>query len=168
MMGKEGGGETVGSGEEAVLWGDAGKGFERFLGEGTAALVVGESVHSNEGDGCDGIRTGRRRILKGLAADVEAAHGRGVARTMEAAGYFGIAVAGHGKIHCFLRRGKVTRVEGGFVGVEKRQNAENLIVERAFQSGAADAMAETAGFAPDFLQHAVERFQGEVAATCAE
>src|SRR6266446_5505274 len=69
MMGEQGGGETVGGGEEAVLWGDAGEGFERFLGEGTAAAFVGESVHANEGDGCDGIRTGRRRILKGFAPD---------------------------------------------------------------------------------------------------
>src|SRR5439155_19130700 len=129
MMGEEGGGETVGGGEQAVLWGNAGEGFERFLGEGTAALVVGEGVHSNEGDGCDGIRTGGRRILKGLAADVEGAHGRGVARAIEEGASFGVAVAVHGKIRCFLRGGEVTRVEGGFVGVEKRQNAENLIVE---------------------------------------
>ena len=33
MTGKERGGEAVGCSEEAVLWGDAGESFERFLGE---------------------------------------------------------------------------------------------------------------------------------------
>jgi len=33
VIGKERGGEAVGGGEEAVLRGDAGEGFESFLGE---------------------------------------------------------------------------------------------------------------------------------------
>jgi hypothetical protein len=41
------------------LRGDAGEGFERFLGEGVEAIVAGEGVHSNECDGGDGIRAGR-------------------------------------------------------------------------------------------------------------
>jgi len=42
-----------------------------------------------------------------------------------------------------------------------------LIVERAFEGGAADAVAEAASFAPDFSQDAVECFQGEGAGSCA-
>src|SRR5712664_3555499 len=74
MMCEHGCGEAVGRGEEAVLRGDAGEGFERFLGEGAVPIVAGESVHANQSDGSDGIRAGRGGILKGLAADVEAAH----------------------------------------------------------------------------------------------
>src|SRR5260370_23409019 len=44
MMGEERGSEAVGGGEEAVLWGDAREGFERFLGEGIVAVVAGEGV----------------------------------------------------------------------------------------------------------------------------
>jgi hypothetical protein len=39
-----------------------------------------------------------------------------------------------------------------------------LIVERAFESWAADAVAKAAGFAPDFFQHAIECFHSEGAA----
>ena len=77
VMREERGGEAVGGGEEAVLRGDAGESFERFLGEDAVAFVAGEGVHSNQGDGGDGIGAGRGGILKGLAADVEATHGRG-------------------------------------------------------------------------------------------
>src|SRR5712664_844807 len=155
MMGEERGGEAVGGGEEAVLRGDAGEGFERFLGEGAVAVVAGEGVHSNQGDGGDGIRAGSWGILKGLAADVEAAHGGGVGGTIEEAATLGVAVAGDGEVHGFLRGGEITGIERGFVGVEKREDAENLVVERAFESGAADSVAEAAGFASDFFQHEV-------------
>ena len=67
-----------------------------------------------------------------------------------------------------MRGVKIAGIERGFVGVEKRENAENLIVERAFEGGAADAVAEAAGFAPDFFQHAVESLQGDSATACAE
>ena len=139
-----------------------------FSGEVVVAVVAGEGVHSNERDGGDGIGAGRGGILEGLAADVEAAHGRGVGGAIEEAAGFGVAVAGDGEIHGFLRGGEVARIERGFVGVEKREDAEDLIVERAFERGAADAVAEAAGFAPDFFQHAVERFQREGAAVRAE
>src|SRR2546421_11877899 len=66
VMSKESGGQAVGGGEEAVLGGDASEGFERFFGEGVVAVFAGECVHSNEGDGGDGISAGRRGILKGL------------------------------------------------------------------------------------------------------
>jgi len=59
MMGEERGSETVCGGEEAVLRSDAGKGFERFLGESAVAIVAGEGMHSNQGDGGDGIGAGR-------------------------------------------------------------------------------------------------------------
>ena len=59
MMGEKRGSETVCGGEEAVLRSDAGKGFERFLGESAVAIVACEGVHSNEGDGSDGIGAGR-------------------------------------------------------------------------------------------------------------
>src|SRR5882724_641760 len=82
VMREERGGKAVGGCEEAVLRGDAGKGFERFLSEGAVAFVSGEGVHSNQGDGGDGIGAGRGRILKGLATDVEATHGSGVGGTI--------------------------------------------------------------------------------------
>src|SRR5712692_459550 len=75
MICEERGGKAVGGGEETVLGGDAGEGFESFLRESVVAVVAGESVHSNQGNSGDGIRAGRRGILKGLAADVEATHG---------------------------------------------------------------------------------------------
>src|SRR6267143_1270517 len=164
MIREKRGGEAVGGGEEAVLRGDAGEGFERFLGEGAVAIVADEGVHANQGDGGNGIGAGRGRILKGLAADVEAAHGGGVGRAVEEAAAFSVAVAGDREVHGFLCSVKIAGIERGLIGVEERENAEDLIVERAFESGAADAMAETAGFAPDFFQHVVECFQGEGAA----
>src|SRR6267143_626482 len=90
MVGEEGGGQTVGGGEKTVLGGDAGEGFKRFLREGAVAVVAGEGVHSNEGDGGDGIGAGRGGILKGFAADVEAAHGCSVGRAIEEAAAFGV------------------------------------------------------------------------------
>jgi len=51
-------------------------------------------VHSNEGDGGDRIRAGRWGILKGLAANIEAAHECSVGRTIEEAAAFGVAVGG--------------------------------------------------------------------------
>ena len=70
MMGKERGGKAVGGGEEAILRRDSGEGFKSFLGEGAVAIVASESVHSNQGDGGDGVGTGRGRILERLAANV--------------------------------------------------------------------------------------------------
>ncbi len=58
MMREERGGEAVSGGEKAVLWGDAGENFERFLSEGAVAIVAGEGMHSNQGDGSDGIGAG--------------------------------------------------------------------------------------------------------------
>jgi len=64
-----------------------------------------------------------------------------------------------------LRGAEVARIECGFVSVEKCENTEDLIVERAFESGTADAMAEAAGFGPDFFQHAVHRLKRKCPAT---
>src|SRR6267378_195820 len=94
MIREKRGSEAVGGGEEAVLRGDASEGFERFLGEGAVAFVAGEGVHSNEGDGGYGIGAGRGGILKGLAANIEAAHRCSVGRAIEEATAFGVAVAG--------------------------------------------------------------------------
>ena len=168
VMGEEGGGQAICGSEKTVLGDDAGEGFQSFFGEVVVTVVAGEGVPSNQGDSGDGIGAGGRRILEGLAADVEAAHGCSVGRAIEEASTFGVAVAGDGEVHGFLRGVEVARIEGGFVSVEKREDAGDLIVERAFESGAAYAVAEAAGFAPDFFQHAVEGFQGEAAAGCAE
>src|SRR5713101_4359281 len=99
MMGKKSGGEAVGGGEEAILGSDAGEGLKCFLREGAIAIVAGEGVHANEGNGSDGICAGGGRILKRLAANVEAAHGRGVGRTIEEAATYGVAVAFDRQIH---------------------------------------------------------------------
>ena len=167
-MGEQGGSEAVSGGEEAVLWGDAGEGFKRFLGEGVVALVPGEGVHANQGDSGDGIGARRGGILKGLTADVEATHGGGIVETIEEAAGFSVAVAGDGEVHRFLRSGEIARIECGFVGVQERENAENLVVERAFERGAPDSMVKAARFTAHFLQHAIESFQGEGAGAGAE
>ena len=132
VMGKKSGGQAVGGGEEAVLGSDAGEGFQRFLREGAIAIVTGEGVHANEGDGGDGIGARGGRILKRLAANVEAAHGRGIGRTIEEAATYGVAVASDAKVHRFLGGREIAGIECGFVGVEKGEDAEDLIVERAF------------------------------------
>src|SRR5205814_8457033 len=59
------------------------------------------------------------------------------------------------------RGAEIAGIESGFVGVEEREDAEDLVVERAFKNGPADAMAETAPFSPGFFQHAIESFQGK-------
>jgi len=80
VMREERGGEAVGGGEEAVLRAMPAKASSVFLGEDAVAFVAGEGVHSNQGDGGDGIGAGRGGILKGLRPYVEAAHGGGVGR----------------------------------------------------------------------------------------
>jgi len=129
VMREECGSEAVGGGEETILRGDAGEGFECFLREGTIAVVAGEGVEANERDGGDGIGTGRRGILKRLAADVEAAHGRGVGSTIEETAILGVAVPGYGEVRRAQGGFKVSRLERGFIGIEQGENAENLIVE---------------------------------------
>lgn len=47
MVGEESSRQAVGCGEEAILRGDTGEGFESFLGEHAVAVVAGEGVHSN-------------------------------------------------------------------------------------------------------------------------
>ena len=101
MMREERGSEAVSGGEEAVLRSDAREGFKRFLGEGIVAVVAGEGVHSNQGDGGNGIGAGRGGVLEGFAADIEATHGRGIVGTIKEAAAFGVAVSGDGKIHRF-------------------------------------------------------------------
>ena len=120
VMGEERGSEAVGGGEEAILRGNAGKSFKCFLGEGVVAIIAGESVHANQGDGGDGIGARRGRILKGLAADIQAAQGGGVRGAIEEAATVGVTVACDGEVHGFLRGIEIARVESGFVGVEKR------------------------------------------------
>lgn len=119
MIGEEYGGEAVGGGEEAVLRGDSGESLKSFLGEDVVAFVTGKGVHSNEGDGGDGISAGCGGILEGFAADIEAAHGRGVGGTIEEAAALGVAVAGDDEVHGFLRGLEIARIERGFVGVEE-------------------------------------------------
>src|SRR5216684_8690395 len=106
-MGEKRGGEAIGSGEEAVLGSDTSEGLQRFLREGAIAIVAGEGVHANQRDGGDGIGAGGGRILKRLAANVEAAHGRGVGRTIEEAATYGVAVASDAKVHRFLGGGEI-------------------------------------------------------------
>src|SRR5450631_4723738 len=83
VMTEECGGESVGGGEKTVLRRDGCEGFESFLRGEAVTVVSGESVKANQRDGPDGISAGRGRILKRLAANVEAAHGRGVAGAIE-------------------------------------------------------------------------------------
>src|SRR2546430_16750392 len=83
MMGEKRGSETVCGGEEAVLRCDAGEGLESFLGEGAVTIVACEGVHSNQGDGGDGIGAGHRGILERLTAHIKTTPGRGVTRAVK-------------------------------------------------------------------------------------
>src|SRR5260370_4295239 len=148
-MSEKCGGKAVGGGEETILWCDACEGFERFLCKGVIPSLTGEGVQADQGDGGDRVCTGRWRILKGFAAHVEAAHGCGVGGTVEESAAFGVAVPGDGEIHRLLCGVEIARLQSGFVGIEKRQDAEDLIVERAIERGDAEAGAEAAGFATD-------------------
>src|SRR5260370_40914006 len=94
VMGEERGSEAVGSGEKAVLRGDAGESFKCFLGEGVVGGVAGEGVHSNQGNGGDGIGAGRRGILVGLAAVVEAAPRAGGRRACKDTASCDVTLAG--------------------------------------------------------------------------
>ena len=123
-----------------------------------------EPVENNCGDG---IRARRRRILKRLAADIEAAHGRGIFRAIEEAAAFRIAEAFDGELHGALGDIKVAAVERRFVGIEQRSRSEDLIVERAFKTRPADAMQKAFRRVPGFGEDAVERFQRELAAIAA-
>ena len=67
-----------------------------------------------------------------------------------------------------MRGGEIAGVKGGFVSVKQREDAEHLIVERAFESGAADAVAEAVGFAPGLAQHAVKGFESKGATVLAD
>src|SRR5258706_15923826 len=133
MMGVERGSQAVGGGEEAVLRGDSGEGFEGFLGEGAVAGVTYETVHANQRDGGDGIGAGRGGTLEGCAANVEAAHRGRVGGTIEKAASFSVAVAGDGEVHGLLRGGKMAGSERGFLGIEKSEGAEDVGGERAFE-----------------------------------
>src|SRR5437899_1922067 len=66
-----------------------------------------------------------------------------------------------GEVHGALGGAEIFCVEGGFVSIEERQHAENLVVERAAQSRAADAVRKAVFLAPGFAQHAIDRFQGK-------
>src|SRR5258708_36183415 len=129
MMSKERRREAVGGSKEAVLRGDACKGFERLLRAGVIAFVAGERVEAYQRDRGDGIGAGRRGILKGFAAYIQAAHGSGVRATIEETAVLGVPVAGYGERQRAHRGFKISRLERGLVGVEEPDNAENLIVE---------------------------------------
>ena len=168
MARRECGGEAVGGGEEAILRGDAGEGLQGFLREGGVAGVVSVRMHAEESHHRHRIGAGGGGILEGLAADIEAAEGRGIGGAVEEAAGFGVTVAFDGEIEGALGGAEIAGVERGLVSIEQREDARDLIVERTVERGAADAVAEAAVFAPDFFQHAVERLQGEGSAALAD
>src|SRR6266436_10358907 len=65
VMREERGREAVGGSKEAVLRGDACKGFERLLRAGVIAVVAYEGVEAYKRDRRNGIGAGRGGILKG-------------------------------------------------------------------------------------------------------
>src|ERR1700722_307880 len=77
--------QAIRRGKHPILRRDAGKRFEGFLRKVVIALIAGEGMHAKQGNGRGGIRSRRRRILKRLAANVEAAQGGGVRRPVEKA-----------------------------------------------------------------------------------
>src|SRR5258708_9996719 len=93
MMSKERRCEAVGGSKEAVLRGDARKGFERFLRAGVIAVVAREGVEAYQRDRGDGIGAGRGGILKGLSAHIAAAHRSSVRGTIKETTVLGVAVA---------------------------------------------------------------------------
>ena len=62
---------------------------------------------------------------------------------------------------------KVTRIERGFPGIEQRGDREHLIVERAIEARAADAVQKTLRGIPGLGEKPVERLQRECAAILA-
>src|SRR5258707_8674569 len=65
--------QTIGGGEEPILWRDSREGFQRFLGEIVVTLVSSVSVHADERDNRCGVCARGGRILEGLAAYVQPA-----------------------------------------------------------------------------------------------
>src|SRR6185437_12111866 len=159
-------GEAVGGRENSVLRSDAREGFEGALGPIAEERVAGEGVEAFEDDGGDGICAGSGRILKILAAHVEAADGRRVGGAVEEAAILRVTIFFDGDTHGEFGDGEVFAVERGFVRVKERGGHENLIVEQAGDFFAAEAMPETGALVPGFGEDAVESFQREGAAIC--
>ena len=126
-----------------------------------------KAIQAVENDRRDGIGAGRGRILHRLAANFQAAHGRGVFCAIEKSAAFGIAVTHYRETHGALGDFEIAEIERRFIGIEQRGGHENLIVERAFEARAADAMQKPFRFVPSFGEDAVERLEGECAAIVA-
>src|ERR1700741_363619 len=99
MIREKRGGESVTGSKEAILRRNSCEGFQRFIRCGVIARIICEGVHSQRGDGCDGVGTGRWRILKGLAAHIEAAHGWRLTGAIKEAAVLCIAKLRDGCVH---------------------------------------------------------------------
>ena len=160
-------GEPIRCGEQSVLRDQAYEGFERFFGPVAVEFFAGQAIQTVERDDRDGIGAGRGRILQRLAANFHAAHRRGILGAIEKAAAFGVAVTLHGEAHGAFSDFEITAVERRFVGIEQGNDHKNLIVERAIEARAADAMQEPFRIFPGFGEDAVESFQCEGAAIVA-
>ena len=72
-----------------------------------------------------------------------------------------------GNPHSLLGDLKVARIKRRFPRIEKRGDGEHLIVERAFEPRAADAMQESFRLIPGFRENAIERLERKLAAVLA-
>ena len=138
--------------------------FQSFLRPIAIELFARECVEPVENDHRNGVCSRRGRILKGFAPNFEAAHRRSVFRAIEESSAFGIAEAFHGKPHGTFSLFEVFRVERRFVGIEQGSRSEDLVIERALQTRATDAMQETFGFIPGFRDQAIQCFERELSA----
>ena len=89
---------------------------------------------------CQGVPGRGRRILQRLAPYFEPSHGYSVFRAIEKSAAVGIAESLDRKAHRALGRFKITRLERRLPCIEKCSGGEDLIVERAIERRAADAM----------------------------
>ena len=105
------------------------------------------------GESCIGLRRTSRPPI-----------GRGVFRAVEESAAIGIAEAFDRETHGSFGDFEIAQIERGFIGVEQRGGSENLIVERAFERGSADAVEKTFRRVPRLGEDAVERLQREFAA----
>src|ERR1700719_3794930 len=103
-------------------------------------------MHAQQGDDRNGIRSRSRGVLEWLAANIQSPEQPGIDGAIEKASALFVRVAIEDEIERALRRPKIARVEGEFVGVKQGQHTKHLIVEAALQRGTANAMSKSARF----------------------
>ncbi len=143
-------GESVGGREQTELRSGTGECFESFLRPIEIERVSSEAVEAIENHWGNGIRSWRGRILERFAADFQAAQRRRVGGAIEEAAVLLVAIFFDGQLHQGIGPIEIAGIESCFIRIEEGGGAENLIIECAFEFGAADTMDESFVIAPGF------------------